>query len=72
MALSDTFYIIWNPNGPHAPRERHSSQSRAETEAQRLALEYPGQNFYVMMAAVRYRSIEPVEVERFATDEIPF
>jgi hypothetical protein len=72
MALPDTFYIVWNPKGPHAPRERHSSQSAAEREARRLALEHPGQDFFTMMADARFRATEPVEVERFDTDGIPF
>lgn len=72
MALSDTFHIVWNPKGPHAPRERHFSQGDAEKEARRLALDHPGQDFFVMMAVARFRATEPVEVERFDTDGIPF
>ncbi|WP_260581129.1 hypothetical protein [Sphingopyxis sp. PET50] len=72
MALSETFFIVWNPKGPHSPRERHYSQSIAEKEARRLALDHPGHDYFVMMAAVRFRATEPVEIERFATDEIPF
>ena len=72
MALTETFFIVWNPKGPHSPRERHYSQGSAENEARRLALDHPGQDFFVMMADARFRATEPVEVERFCTDGIPF
>lgn len=68
----DTFYIVWNPKGPHAPREKHSAASIAEGEAKRLAAAYPGQTFFVMQATMSARVAEPVEVVRFDTDIIPF
>lgn len=70
--MPDTFYIIWNPKGPHAPQEVHQAASTAESEAKRLATAYPGQSFYVMQATMRARTVDPVEVERFDTDIIPF
>ena len=68
----ETFYIIWNPDGPHAPRERHSSPLIAEGEAKRLAVEHPGQTFFVMQATMSACSPERVKVVHFDTDSIPF
>lgn len=68
----DTFYIVWNPDGPHAPRKKHCSASIAEGEAERLALENPGQTFFVMQATMSARTSKPVEVVRFDTDIMPF
>lgn len=68
----ETFYIVWNPKGPHAPRQKHPAASIAEAEAERLAIEYPGQTFFVMQATMSARTTKPIEVVRFDTDNIPF
>lgn len=68
---SDPFYVVWNPKGPHSPRERHRALSLAEAEAERLAMSNPGQDFYVLQTVSRTRVTKPVEIERFDTD-IPF
>ena len=68
----DPFYIVWNPQGPHAPREKHPAASIAKGEAKRLALAHPGQTFFVMQATMSARTSEPVEIVHFDTDSIPF
>jgi hypothetical protein len=68
---SDPFYVVWNPKGPHSPRERHSAMHLAEAEAERLAVQNPGQDFYVLATVSRTRTTKPIEVERFDPD-IPF
>jgi hypothetical protein len=43
----------------------------AEAEAERLAVQNPGQDFYVLATVSRTRTTKPIEVERFDPD-IPF
>lgn len=44
------FWIVWNPDSPRTPRYRHFSEEDADSEAFRLAIENPGQTFYVLAA----------------------
>lgn len=44
-----TFWMVWNPNGS-APTVCHKSEALAQGEANRLARQHPGQNFYVLQA----------------------
>lgn len=54
-----SFYIIWSP-GPCAknPTFRHMDYSLAQKEAERLALQHPGDEFYVMLAASKSKKVE--------------
>lgn len=64
-----TFWVVWNP-GHGSPRVRHESQTVAEREAHRLAIENPGVEFYVLAAVKEFKARDPVEVR--VLDEIPF
>lgn len=45
----EVFYVVWNPQAGN-PAYRHESESMATKEARRLALQNPGQRFYVLCA----------------------
>lgn len=69
--MKATFYIVWNPDGPTAPRFRHDTLGAAQREARRLAAAQPGQDFFVMQAHYRV-TLAALDAEYFATDEVPF
>lgn len=49
------FYIVYSPQGPTPPRMRHTTFHLADQEAQRLARNHVGHEFYVM---------EPVQLHK--------
>lgn len=70
------FWMVWNPQG-RAPTVRHASQARADAEAERLARQFPGHVFIVLMAlygkSVRTPPPPPViTVPLSEIDLIPF
>lgn len=71
------FYLVWSPTGIYAPKYRHGTQTAATTEAERLAKECPGQQFFVM-AALSLSSVPPItnkltrDPEDKTDDDIPF
>lgn len=70
-----SFYIVWCPSGPRSPKYRHAFLDDAEREAERLALQNPQREFFVMEARLVACARKPVEIERFETgddDGIPF
>lgn len=74
MAAPSTFWVVWNPfRGP--PTMKHESRDRAQAEAERLARENPGENFYVL-AALSVSRKSDVETTHFDVmeliDEVPF
>lgn len=44
------FWIVWNPDSTRIPTHRHDYGYKAIAEAQRLAKENVGQQFYVLKA----------------------
>lgn len=44
---ASAFWVVWSPRGG-PPRRKHSSESAAITEAQRLSALRPGRHFYVL------------------------
>ena len=70
--MSDPFYIIWNPKGSAPPKYQHAILGDAEKEARRLAIENPGNDFFVMASHSRSKAIEPIEVEYYDIDAVPF
>jgi len=46
----DCFWIVWSPTGDKPPSYRHSTYEEAVREAERLATNAPGQEFYVLGA----------------------
>jgi len=71
------FWMVWNPNG-REPAHKHLSKQAADTEADRLAGDNPGQVFYVLKATHgRYAAVKPAKKIRLKTivdldSEIPF
>jgi len=64
------FWLVWRDGG-WAPQYKHDSRKSAENEAERLARENPGQDFYVLMPVSRTVKSDVV-TERFFDDELPF
>lgn len=75
-ATEPGFWIVWNPGGSN-PRFRHPTYENAATEARRLALQNPGQGFYVL-AAECFCQMHGLTIKRLtrpeseADDGIPF
>ena len=65
------FYLVWSPSGDRPPSFRHPDERSAEMEAERLAREHPGREFYVL-APTYTVCAQKMLVERFATGDIPF
>ncbi len=42
-------WMVWTPN-KNPPRSRHDTEAAAETEAERLAQQNPGEPFFVLEA----------------------
>jgi hypothetical protein len=63
------FWMVWSPQG-HAPTVQHFEEKRAVGEAQRLARENPGREFYVLLAQTKYvkADVQCVRLE----PEMPF
>lgn len=73
MSAPSTFYIIWSPKGARPPKHQHHDWYSASTEAERLALQHPGEEFYVMAAHRLVKTTKPVEIIDFDTGiELPF
>lgn len=70
MSAEREFFVVWNP-ARGAPQYRHASLGGAVTEAERLALKAPGEDFYVLHAIKLSRSPKPVETVDL-DDGIPF
>ena len=73
--MSD-FYVVWNPkSGP--PTCRHSDREGAQREAERLALRFAGDEFFVLHAVSVSRTPPPVQTKHLdstdpSDDGIPF
>lgn len=48
------FWIIWSPQSDQPPRMTMGSESQARQVASKLALQHPGQSFFVMASAAGY------------------
>lgn len=64
------FWMVWNPAG-RSPTFRHTTKAFALAEAERLAKDHPGQNFYVLQAVSRSCS-PPQVITVDLCDGIPF
>ena len=71
------FWLIWSPTGKRPPAKQHYTQASAQREAERLAANNPGQQFYVLepryeVAALltRIRHGSPIAVS--LDEEVPF
>lgn len=60
------FWLVWNPLR-HAPNYQHISSKVAEEEARRLAMENPGQSFYVLCPTAQIRRAD-IFIERYEQD----
>lgn len=69
------FWMIWNPEG-YQPRVMHYSRPSADAEAERLAQENPGQQFFVLKAVsgvcTDMPTVLPIKLRQATADEIPF
>lgn len=70
------FYLVWSPSGKYPPKYRHETPAQAQTEAERLAKEHPGSEFFVIAAMAR-SYVPPFQItEQLAVpvteEDIPF
>ncbi len=71
---SRTFYLVWCPNGPTPPTYRHETEGNARREAERLAREKPGQEFFVLRSTGVAKKVDVVWIDHEIddVDTIPF
>lgn len=66
------FWLVWSPSGARPPAHRHATEADAEREAERLADQNPGAEFYVV-APIYHVVAQRRLTERFLVDDgIPF
>jgi hypothetical protein len=53
IETEDAFWLVWSPTGTTPPTHRHEHYHLAQTEAERLARLYPGEEFYVLIAQTK-------------------
>lgn len=56
-------FLVWNPDARY-PRFDHDTADDARREAERLARENPGQDFYVMAPVMAVSSVPPAPQDR--------
>lgn len=63
------FWLVWNES-KGLPKHKHWTESEAKTEAHRLAMANPGQEFHVLslIASCAHNAV----IWRMPGDEIPF
>lgn len=70
-------YFVWSPSG-HIPTFQHDTAASARTEAERLARNNPGQEFFVLTKVARAKKVDVEWVEfvrpseEFEESQIPF
>ena len=62
------FWLVWNPQG-RAPTRQHANEGLAQMEAERLAREVPGHQFYVLQPIMVVER-QDIVTKRFS--RIPF
>jgi hypothetical protein len=68
-----TFWLVWSPTGHRPPRYRHGSEQSARCEAERLALENAGHEFFVLESKAHVRALFVTWTEHVQPkNEIPF
>ena len=70
--IKNEMFIVWCPSGSTPPRVTHSSFEEAQSVAKEMARKNPLQKFIVMRAMISFTTNEPMKVEYFAQDDIPF
>ena len=63
-----TFYLVWTPTTGYT-KFKHENYSSAKNEAERLALEHPNQEFYILQTCERCK-VKNIEWEK--SDPLPF
>jgi hypothetical protein len=64
MDSDERFWMIWNPQGGR-PTRKHPTRESAQAEATRLAMQSPGDSFYIMRAeaVAQYVTVSIRELE---------
>lgn len=63
------FWLVWDPQG-HAPVHKHQNETAAQMEAERLAREIPGHQFYVLQPIMVSQPRHDIVTKHFT--RIPF
>lgn len=72
MQNPKAFFLVWCPTGTKSPRFRHETYEDAVKEAERLAKDVPGQEFYVLCAETMRKVDNMTRVYFERNDVIPF
>jgi len=65
------FWLVWSPSGDREPRFKHADSGAAEREAERLADQHPGREFYVLQPTYHVVAQRRL-TQRFSDDAVPF
>jgi len=65
----EIFFLVWEPQNGYT-KHRHVSQLSATNEAERLAVENPGKEFFVLKALTQSTTKKPVET--IELDDLPY
>ena len=57
---NQAFWLVWSPQGIRPPSYRHHSEAAARTEAERLARNSPGAEFFTMRAVAVAKRVDVV------------
>lgn len=72
MSVEQMFWLVWSPTGQRPPSWKHATRDGAEREAERLAQQNRGAQFYVLAAVSRSRCVDVVTEQLVKDDGIPF
>lgn len=67
--MSNKFWLVWNPHG-RPPQTRHDSKTSAKTEASRLAIANPEQEFVVLESIGHYKTRSPVQWSKHVPESV--
>lgn len=70
--INGELFIVWSPTGKTPPRYTFCNYDRAKIAAENMANQHPNQKFIVMRAMISFMTKDPMIVERYAQDDIPF
>jgi hypothetical protein len=71
MRANWKFWMVWSPQGAMPPRRKHESYVDALKAAEEMASRYPSQEFYVVQAVSRSKSVAITTI-KLEDESIPF
>jgi len=71
MSTFNLFFLVWNERTGYA-KYKHQAEGDAKKEAERLAEQNRGDEFYVLQAVGKAKSVTVEYSRAIPSDEIPF